>query len=353
MESKFDNDLLFQYSDSELAHHIRVSPSPDSRSGVHYLSDNLVAKCCRPHIFEDMEKTIDVVQRLGICTPSPKRVVSFEDNRWFILDRIHGPTLHDAWHQLGLFRTINLAVQLRVAVKRLRGMKSPFIGSLKTGECRSFYLEDAFGLPPRCNKEDLLSFLRFWIGFTNSRKEMEVCQYGVYSKGMKSETNKKGRKARKRQILEEQIEKEHSIKSCRKRTPIKVEKASMANTREYPIDVIRMIPPTDQDFVLTHHDLAPRNLMVDLNGKLWLLDWEYSGFYPIYFEYAAMQNFEIPRTWNWFDRLRWTLFCWIAVGYYPRYANALGLIRSRFTRFLAGRRYHLLKYGGPHKNKVS
>jgi hypothetical protein len=51
------------------------------------------------------------------------------------------------------------------------------------------------------------------------------------------------------------------------------------------------VPPTEQDSVLTHHDLAPQNLAIDLNGRLWLFDWEYTGFYPIYFECAAMQNF--------------------------------------------------------------
>lgn len=43
---------------------------------------------------------------------------------------------------------------------------------------------------------------------------------------------------------------------------------------------------TSTKFVLTHGDLFPRNIMVD-DGKIaGILDWENSGFFPEYFEYA-------------------------------------------------------------------
>ncbi|KEY71187.1 hypothetical protein S7711_02298 [Stachybotrys chartarum IBT 7711] len=39
-------------------------------------------------------------------------------------------------------------------------------------------------------------------------------------------------------------------------------------------------------FVLTHGDLSPRNIMVEGNTITGIIDWELSGFYPEYMEYA-------------------------------------------------------------------
>lgn len=106
-------------------------------------------------------------------------------------------------------------------------------------------------------------------------------------------------------------------------------------------------------FVFTHHDLAPRNILLAPSGELWLLDWDFAGFYPIYFEYASMQNFDMPKEWNVWARLRWYLFTWIAVGRYEQNARMLRHVRSKFTQFPVGRRFELLKLGGPHRYPVS
>ena len=106
-------------------------------------------------------------------------------------------------------------------------------------------------------------------------------------------------------------------------------------------------------YVLTHHDLAPRNLLLSPSGELWLLDWDLAGFYPIYFEYASMYNFIIPHTWGLFARWRWYLFTWIAAGSYRRDYEALASMRSRFTRFRAGRRFELLNVGWHSRRRVS
>jgi hypothetical protein len=43
-----------------------------------------------------------------------------------------------------------------------------------------------------------------------------------------------------------------------------------------------------KDLVLTHQDIAPRNLILDPSGRLWLIDWAYAGVYPTGFEQAAI-----------------------------------------------------------------
>jgi thiamine kinase-like enzyme len=41
-------------------------------------------------------------------------------------------------------------------------------------------------------------------------------------------------------------------------------------------------------FVLTYHDISPRNLILDQHRRVWLIDWAYSGAYPPAFESAAL-----------------------------------------------------------------
>ena len=40
--------------------------------------------------------------------------------------------------------------------------------------------------------------------------------------------------------------------------------------------------------VLTHQDIAPRNLILDAQGKVWLVDWAEAGVYPPGFEQAVL-----------------------------------------------------------------
>jgi len=41
--------------------------------------------------------------------------------------------------------------------------------------------------------------------------------------------------------------------------------------------------------VLTHQDIHMRNIIVGDDGRLWLIDWAWAGFYPRWFEYVAMR----------------------------------------------------------------
>ncbi|KAH8902074.1 hypothetical protein BR93DRAFT_954145 [Coniochaeta sp. PMI_546] len=43
-----------------------------------------------------------------------------------------------------------------------------------------------------------------------------------------------------------------------------------------------------RDVVLTHQDIAPRNLILDPTNQLWLIDWAHAGIYPKGFEHAAL-----------------------------------------------------------------
>jgi hypothetical protein len=45
-----------------------------------------------------------------------------------------------------------------------------------------------------------------------------------------------------------------------------------------------------KNLVLTHQDIAPRNLIIDAQEKLWLIDWGIAGVYPLGFEQVAFRT---------------------------------------------------------------
>ncbi len=92
---------------------------------------------------------MDLALGLGIRTPRIKRIITTElDERECVQFRVAGTTLEDAWPDLGWFRTICLAFQLRWAIRKMRKLTSPTAGSLESGLCRSLWMEeDYYGLP--------------------------------------------------------------------------------------------------------------------------------------------------------------------------------------------------------------
>ena len=51
--------------------------------------------------------------------------------------------------------------------------------------------------------------------------------------------------------------------------------------------------------VMTHLDLQPHNIIIGEDGRVWIIDWEFAGFYPQWFEYASMwTGWEILGQWK-------------------------------------------------------
>jgi hypothetical protein len=65
------------------------------------------------------------------------------------------------------------------------------------------------------------------------------------------------------------------------------------------------LPPLNESLfsrlVFTHNDLNMRNILLDSEGQLWVIDWGFAGFFPPCFEYLAMrytaQNERAPKGW--------------------------------------------------------
>jgi thiamine kinase-like enzyme len=133
-------------------------------------------------------------------------------------------------------------------------------------------MDDFFGLPPNATPEAINSYIGFWLQYSYDRRR-------VYPNLITYRLNR------------------------------------------------HLIPVLPASFVFTHQDLAPRNILVDTHYNISLVDWQFSGWYPIYFEYVGMQNFQHD-TWSMTTRFRWWIFSWISVGIYSRENRAMQIVRS-------------------------
>ncbi|GES61300.1 aminoglycoside phosphotransferase [Aspergillus terreus] len=80
-----------------------------------------------------------------------------------------------------------------------------------------------------------------------------------------------------------------------------IDSAEMEAWFNHKLDICKSVRQAPKDipefhftkFVLTHHDINPRNLVLGQHGHVWLIDWAYSGAYPPAFESAtlSMQHF--------------------------------------------------------------
>jgi hypothetical protein len=88
-------------------------------------------------------------------------------------------------------------------------------------------------------------------------------------------------------------------------------KLDIAKGVTFPDDhgnMIRCAHPDTEPFddsrplVFTHGDLSMRNIIFGRDGRIWLVDWGRSGFYPWWFEYVstvyAAENDMAPDSWN-------------------------------------------------------
>jgi hypothetical protein len=69
------------------------------------------------------------------------------------------------------------------------------------------------------------------------------------------------------------------------------------------IDALRKLsPPLPTELVLSHNDLRPENVTVELEGGqcrvTGIIDWQYSGFYPTYYESTKVMNSISPNETN-------------------------------------------------------
>lgn len=245
---------LDNHSDDELMDFIESTGMPIGAPpcSVRQISPNLVAKVVRSKSLPDALAAQCLARKLGIRVPEIRRTITQTNQSYIIMDRVPAETLEVCWSRLGWIATIKLAFELRKYVRRMRQVSSATAGGLQTGVSTSLWLEDYYGLPLHACPSDIQSYITFWLQYPQRRPL-------VYP--------------------DPELHRENTA----------------------------LIPSISTRFVFTHQDLAPRNILINEHRRMWLIDWDSAGFYPLYFEYAGMQNFDYG-TWNTIDRLRWWIF---------------------------------------------
>jgi Phosphotransferase enzyme family len=271
----FEEQKVTEYTDGDLLRYIKASPYLPPENRVRHISPNLVSKQVGKHNFADEVAGLELAKRLGIRVPDIQRVVHDEHVVYLIMDFVPGMMLQTSWTELGWVATFRMAFQLRGYVRSMRQRKSITAGGLVTGIIGSIWLDDTFGLPPHSTPKAVNSFLSFWLQYSRERAR------------------------------------------------------SLPTLETYRL-TSHLVPAIPKSFVFSHQDLAPRNLLVDKKNNLWIIDWGMSGWYPDYFEYVGMQNFN-SSTWGWMSRLRWWVFSWISVGIFRKERKSLELVRMCTT----------------------
>lgn len=188
------------------------------------LGPSLVGKTTFRHVVEDEVAAMEFARSLGIRTPAVRRVIIPPEEELsfplIVMDRVHGSTLEELWPKLGWWRTARLAWQLRLWIQAMQNAHSQVGGGLATGIFYSQWLQDCSGPKDGASPEEFTSFLNW-------------CIRPPKSLGLIKRT--------KTALLQ----------------PLKT-----------------------HSFV--HQDLVPRNMIIDDDNNLWVVDWGSAGWYPSY-----------------------------------------------------------------------
>ena len=228
-----------QFSDEEILGLKKTRLDPDA--GVFKLTPNTVAKSSQD-LDEDAAdaseaNTLDLLfSETTIPVPRVRRVVKRRWSFWIVMDYIPGPTLAHVWPTLSMWRKIHVAFTLRRYVRQLRHLKASATtppGPLSTQKARRCE-SPIFG--PVCSDRGPFATYSELSNFFNERLHMAM-----------------------------------DYKKLPRDDPL----------RDDLFD-------NSEPLVLTHQDLNPRNVIVGEDGRLWIIDWAWAGYYPEWFEYVAM-----------------------------------------------------------------
>ncbi|KAG5353321.1 hypothetical protein C0989_008306 [Termitomyces sp. Mn162] len=163
-----------------------------------------------------------------IPVPRVRRVLVAGGVFWVFMDYIPGQTLAQAWPTLSTWQKIRIAFTLRRYVRQLRGLKASATtppGPLSIQGPR-FCESPMFGTV-RSHRGPFASYTEL-SGFFNERHQVAERLIGTPQ--------------------DDPHRKEHFDDS--------------------------------EPLVLTHQDLNLRNIIIDKDGRLWIIDWAWAGYYP-------------------------------------------------------------------------
>ncbi|KAF5666403.1 hypothetical protein FHETE_6287 [Fusarium heterosporum] len=148
--------------------------------------------------------------------------------RVMISERVPGVPLVDVWQNMSQTEQASIKEQLKVQIQQMRKLVQPYIGRLDRQPTRNIYNT---------------TFVRHCGPFEGEEAFDNWCLSRLYGGTFQ--------RWKWKRVLERQRRK------------------------------------STGRFVLTHGDLSPRNILVDGNTITGIIDWELSGYYPEYVEYAV------------------------------------------------------------------
>ena len=173
-----------------------------------------------------------------IPVPRVRRVVKRQWDFWIVMDYIPGPILAHVWPTLSTWRKIRVAFTLRRYVRQLRRLKASDM------------------TPPG----------------PLSAQGARICESPIFGQ----------------------------VQSHRGPFASYSELSSFFNELHQMAMDAKNLPRDDpsrndlfdnsEPLVLTHQDLNLRNVIVGEDGRLWIVDWGWAGYYPPWFEYVAMRR---------------------------------------------------------------
>lgn len=256
------------------------------QESIAILSSSLVAKRVPwPEDHRDELGALEHARALGIRVPRVRRVVHDEKKKTHILimDRIRGPTLEQLWPSISFYTLAIVGFQLRRYIRAMRSDKSQSSGGVHTGRTRSEWIGAYFGPKHHATPTAFAGYLNWWLLHFRPNEGFPA-----------------------RPDLQLPVPKHH---------------------------------------VLVHQDLVPRNMILDSQKNLWLIDWGHSGFYPEGMESISMSitmGLAMPwvckNTWagRW-GRFKWGILRWLAGVGFSRYGSFLAAMNLIFQRSLSFR----------------
>ncbi|KIJ14976.1 hypothetical protein PAXINDRAFT_12245 [Paxillus involutus ATCC 200175] len=229
-----------QLSNEEILELRTKAPKLSRESAIFQLTPNTVAKVSQD-IDEDADdaseaNALDLLfAKTTIPVPRVRRVVKQKWDHLIVMDHIKGPTLAKVWPTLSVWRKIGVAFTLRRYVRQLRRLKAPPMtppGPLSTQGPRT--CESPIFGQVQSHRGPFASYAEL-SAFFNERCKMALDA--------------------------DQVPENHP-------------------SRKELFD-------DSGPLVLTHQDLNLRNIIVGEDGRLWMIDWAWAGYYPLWFEYVA------------------------------------------------------------------
>ncbi|KAJ3889568.1 kinase-like domain-containing protein [Lentinula edodes] len=267
-DSKSDVDEL---TDEGILQRFKTAPEIDC--SVRRLTPRTIAKATiepgNPPNSSEANALNMVHAQTTIPVPRVRRVIKEEWSFVIVMDYIEGLTLAEAWPNLSLWKKFSIILILRSYISQLHRLQAtpqtpPGPVCKHTGEPARKCVSPLFG-KTRPKRGPFASYNEL-SEFFNRQARIGLSHFGV------------------------------------------------SNNNPLRNELFDDTAP----LVLTHSDINPRNLILGSEGRLWMIDWGWSGFYPPWFEYMSMREQAENEILNGFQDRLWELAIPFCCGIYFR-----------------------------------